>query len=345
MTTKMFDYSAFTAAMIRDIKAYEDALPVMHEKCRSQFFLHQEPTSKVCLFFHGFTATPEQFVPIGKAFFKAGYNVLIPLLPGHGIAGNWNADNPPPLPENPEVYQQFGIHWLQKAQALGRDAIVGGLSGGSTLAGWLAVERAVQINRALLFAPYLSGTNKLVDLVVQIFNIYFEWKTKPGVTSFGYDGFLMPSLRLFLDMGEDIIQQVKKREAAPMFIVSSDKDLAVGKEEHEDLFKAAIAHQPQCWYHCFDRSLDIGHNMMTEAEGNDDVDLVIAIAKAYVESDLTWAEVEKIGDRIKQGYSFNAAVNELNLTPRVSVDMPTMMALFTNFANVRERQEVYNIDL
>lgn len=320
-------YSTFANNLIQKIKAYEDSLPLRDETCRSRFLLHPSPTSKVCLFFHGFTATPEQFLTIGEAFFQAGYNVLIPLLPGHGIAGDWNKDHPPPLPEEQQIYKDFGIYWLQMSQELGDKVVIGGLSGGSTLCAWLALERAVQIDRALLFAPYLSGSNMLVDLVVRSFNIYFEWQTKPGLADFGYDGFLMPALRLFLNMGKDIFEMAKNRYAAPMFIISSASDLAVGSEEHEDLFKTVIQHQPKSWYYCFSRVWDIQHNMMTEAEGNEHVDLVIAIAKAYIESDVTWDEVEKMRHLMQQGYSFQNAVDQLDLGNRVSPDLVIMLTM------------------
>jgi len=48
--------------------------------------------------------------------------------------------------------------------------------------------------------------------------------------------------------------------------------------------------------------------------------LLIAIAKP-VESDLTWTEVEEIGDRIAQGETFNSVHAKLNLSQRVSPDM------------------------
>jgi esterase/lipase len=326
----MKNYFTFTTALVRQTRTHEDALLLMNENCRSRFFLQQRPSPKVCLFLHGFTATPEQFVPIGEAFFKAGYNVLIPLLPGHGLAGNWKGSHPPPLPEDPETYQQFGLYWLQQAQALGKQVVLGGLSGGSTLAAWLALERPQQIDRALLFAPYLSSSNKVVDLFVRILNIYFEWKTEPGKAHFGYDGFLMPALEVFLDMGRDVLNRAEKSVAAPMFIVSSESDRAVGNKEHQALFEAVLKFQPKSWYLCFDRVLHIPHNMMTFAEGNDYQNLLIAIAKAYVESDLTWAEVEEIGDRIAQGETFDTVVAKLNLSQRVSPDMVTMMTMREN---------------
>ncbi|MBW4574295.1 MAG: lysophospholipase [Aphanothece sp. CMT-3BRIN-NPC111] len=323
----MSDYSPVAKAIVEKAKAHEDALLLMDESCRTRFFLHSIPTLKVFLFFHGFTATPEQFALIGKVFFDEGYNVLIPLLPGHGLAGNWDGDNPPPLPENQQVYQEFGLYWLEVAQAVGKEVVLGGLSGGSTLAAWLALERPTEIDRALVFAPYLSGSNKVVDLFVRIFNIYFEWKTEPGLAHFGYDGFLMPALRVFLDMGNDILERSQHSFSAPMLIVSSESDRAVGDNEHEALFEAVVQHQPKSWYHRFEKVLDIPHNMMTYGEGNKHLGLLIAIAKAYVESDLTWAEVEEIGVLIKQGYSFKSVVNELNLSERVSPEIPLLWAV------------------
>jgi carboxylesterase len=51
------------------------------------------------------------------------------------------------------------------------------------------------------------------------------------------------------------------------------------------------------------------------------------MTKAYIESDLTWAEVEEIGYRMTRGKTFDMAVSELNLTAKVSRDMPAMMTM------------------
>jgi esterase/lipase len=327
----MPEHSHKLLAIAREIQASESQLPLMAQTGGSQFLLHPD-SEKVCLFFHGFTATPEQFAIIGKAFYQAGYHVLIPLLPGHGIAGEWNGDNPPPLPEDQQVYQEFGLHWLEIARSIGEEIIIGGLSGGSTLAAWLALEHPDQIDKALIFAPYLSGSNKVVDLFVRIFNIYFEWRHDPQVVSFGYDGFAMPALRLFLDMGTEILEKAKSekaptQKAAPMLIVSSESDRAVGNREHEKLFNAVVQFQPKSWYVCFDDVLDIPHNMMTQAEGNEYVDLLISLAKAYTSSNVTWGEMVALSDRIEHGDPFETAIEELELRGRIAPEMAAMMKI------------------
>ncbi|MBE9179847.1 alpha/beta fold hydrolase [Oculatella sp. LEGE 06141] len=325
----MVRYSELTASLINRIKVQEDALPLQNDGCRSRFLFKSAPTSKVCLFFHGFTAGPYQFDPIGKALFQAGYNVLVPRMPGHGQAGEWGRNNPPPLPEQAEIYQKFALQWLQVAQALGTKVVVGGLSGGGTLATWLAFQRPQQIDRTLAFAPYLSSSNKVIDLFVRNFNTYFEWvSADPNPKGkLGYGGFMVPALRVFLQMGKEILNQAARSPVAPLFIVSSESDMAVGNRDHRILFETALKHQPKCWYHRFDQVLDIPHTMMTQVEGNQYENLLITMSKAYIESDLTWAEVEEIGYRMTRGKTFNTAVSELNLGQRVSRDMPAMMTM------------------
>ena len=322
----MSNYSSLTSAIIRQTQAAEADLPLMTQTSGSQFLLQPHPSDRICLLLHGFTATPEQFLPIGETWFQAGYNVLIPLLPGHGIAGDWGRDNPPPLPETQQLYQDFGQHWLQIAQSLGKKVIVGGLSGSGTLAAWLALAHPQQIYRTLAFAPYLSGSNLIVDWVVDKLDFYFKWRTAPGTISFGYDGFFMPALRVFQDMGTEVLEQANKTQAAPMLIVSSESDRAVDASEIDTLFEAVLQFQPKSWYYRFDRDLHIPHNMLTMAEGNQHRDLLMAIARAYIESDLTWAEVEAIKERMRQGDTFTDAIAQLHLQQRVAPELATMMA-------------------
>lgn len=116
----MSNYSAAVAAIV---KAHKTQLLLINE-AHSRFLLQPHRSAKVCLFFHGFTATLQQFLPIAQAFAQLGYNVVIPLLPGHGIAGDWDSDNPPPLPEEPQVYQEFGLYWLQQVQPLGKKVVI-----------------------------------------------------------------------------------------------------------------------------------------------------------------------------------------------------------------------------
>ncbi|MBF2018157.1 MAG: alpha/beta fold hydrolase [Rivularia sp. T60_A2020_040] len=323
----MRDYSTTTTAIIEQAIALEQTLPIKNQACSSKFFFHPHPTEKICLFFHGFTAGPYQFEPLGKALFAAGYNVMIPLQPGHGVAGNFDGDNPPPLPLEREVYQEYAISWLQTAQQLGNQVIVGGLSTGGTLAAWLALEYYQEIAKSLLFSPYLNSKNPIINFVVEVLPIYYEWLNKDNPGNFGYNGFQIPALRLFLDMGQEIIDQVQNNPSSPMCIITSENDAVVDRNDLKSLFESVKIKQSKSWYFCFDDFFDIPHTMMTELEGNNYVGLLNTVAKAYLESDITWNQVLEIGNQILQGKNFESAAKDLNLIEKVSPDLSVMLTV------------------
>ncbi|XHX78886.1 MAG: alpha/beta hydrolase [Stenomitos frigidus ULC029] len=332
----MSNYSDLTTTIAAQAKAREDALPVRNESCRSKFLFHPAPTQKVCLFFHGFTGYPNQFLPLGKALFKQGYNVLIPLLPGHGQAGNWSRDRPTPLPTDPTIYQDFALHWIQQAKALGQQVVIGGLSGGGTLCAWVALAHRTLIDRALLFAPYLSGNSITDKLFIKLSNSYYGWGGNPEL-AIGYTSFQVPALRVFLDLGTQLLKRACKTPAAPMFLFSTEIDDSVDTNDHKAFFADALKLQPKCWYHCFDRSYKVPHTMMTIGEGNQWEGILNLMAKAYVGSDLTWAEVEEIGFRLTQGKTFPSIVAELGISDRAGSDLPAMMTMVDKAAIVQSR--------
>jgi len=323
----MRDYSTTTTAIIEQAIALEQTLPIKNQACSSKFFFHPDPTEKICLFFHGFTAGPYQFEPLGKALFAAGYNVMIPLQPGHGVAGNFDGNNPPPLPLEREVYQEYALSWLQTAQQLGNQVIVGGLSTGGTLAAWLALEYYEEIAKALLFSPYLNSKNVIINFVVEVLPIYYEWLNKDNPGNFGYNGFQIPALRLFLDMGQEILERVKNNSSSPIFVITSESDAVVDRNDLKSLFESVNKRQSKSWYFCFDDFFDIPHTMMTELEGNNYVSLLNTVAKAYLESDITWNQVLAIGNQILQGKNFESAAKDLNLIEKVSPDLSVMLSV------------------
>jgi len=314
-----------TADWLEQVHQSESKLGLKNEACRSKFFVHPHAKSKVCLFLHGFTAGPYQFEPLGKAFYNKGYNVLVPLQPGHGLAGDWNRQTPPPLPTDIQTYQKFVLEWLQIATTLGQEVVVGGLSTGGNLAAWLALEHPQQIDRALLFTPFLGSHCLFFDWLLKILPIYFEWFNKDAPGNFGYKGFRIPALRIFLELGEKLLEQAHTRVAAPILMVCSEGDRAVSLARQQALFQRVVKQQPKSWYYCFDDSLHIEHRMMTKLEDNDYEELVITLAKAFVESDLTWAEFQQIATRLAQGENYYQIKQELNLDGQAFQQLTAMM--------------------
>jgi alpha-beta hydrolase superfamily lysophospholipase len=345
----MVAYSTLKRVLEHDLRQQEARYGLIDPALYTRAWLHPQPTDRVCLFFHGFTAGPHQMKPIGEHFFRAGYNVVAPLLPGHGRAGDWGPAQPPPLPTDAEVYKTFGAQWLNLARRLGDRVTVGGLSGGGTLAGWLALTMPAQVDRAVLCAPYLSASRRVIDLFVKKIDTYFAWASpasdrpqdlpQTAAPSLGYGGFATPALRAVLDLGQQCQQRVKQGLAAPTFTLSSESDRAVSNTDHQRFFEDALTRQPISWYLRFNRVLDIPHTMMTQQEGNRYQPLLNVILQAFVESDLTWAEVEEIAYRMTQNRTFPAVVADLGWQAKCSKDMPALITLMDKGAIAAKRQQ------
>ncbi|MEH1899721.1 MAG: alpha/beta fold hydrolase [Nostoc sp.] len=226
-----------TAEILEQVHQLESTVGLKNEACRSKFLIHPYFTSKVFLFLHGFTAGPYQFEPLGQAFFNKGHNVLIPLQPGHGRSGNWSCKNPPPLPTDIQIYQQFLLKWLQIAKTLGQQVVIGGLSTGGTLAAWLALEHPQEIASTLLFTPYLASRYSLLDQLIKILPIYFEWFNKDASGNFGYKGFCLKALRIFLQLVGEVSEKAKGCVSAPILMVCSEADRAVNCDLNDNLAK------------------------------------------------------------------------------------------------------------
>ena len=78
--------SSYEEAMRRFNKIQFSEQQQVSPVARSILLTHGYRTAKVVLFFHGYSSAPQQFRLLGEKVFRMGYNVIIPRLPGHGIA-------------------------------------------------------------------------------------------------------------------------------------------------------------------------------------------------------------------------------------------------------------------
>ncbi|MBD2327298.1 alpha/beta fold hydrolase [Alkalinema sp. FACHB-956] len=329
--------TAMTNLLVQQTKFREDSIGLRNEQCRSRFLIQPKDTGKVCLFFHGFTAAPFQFASLGQILYQAGYNIMIPLLPGHGRAGNWDKNNPPPLPLESQVYKDFAIDCLKSAKTLGDEVVVGGLSGGGTLATWLSVEKATDITRSLLFAPYLGNSRFVLDLLATYSKDYVEWKDKAEMDRVGYSGFPIPATKAILRIGQEAVNRAQSEPTPPMFILATDLDAAVNNNDHLTLFDAVRKREPSTWYYRFPKELAVPHAMLIKEEGTQWENLLNVMVKAYLQSDLAWDDVEEIAYRMTEGKTFPQVVNELNLADKVSPDVPTMITMIDKRSIVEKR--------
>jgi pimeloyl-ACP methyl ester carboxylesterase len=122
------------------------------------------PPRGAIMLFHGYTACPQQFYEWGRLLAEQGYEVFLPLSPGHGRVRTGSMDDTRALPGlSPEPYARFvdemNSLMAQVRVPTGGARVVGGLSVGGALAS-MAVQRQPSLyDRAFIAAPfYESGT-------------------------------------------------------------------------------------------------------------------------------------------------------------------------------------------
>ena len=109
----------------------------------------QEEGSHGVLLLHGFGDTPQTLSLLARRLHKAGYSVLVPLLPGHGRAMN-------------DFTRSRANEWIAAARSSffemrdrSNGTSIAGLSMGGALAVLVAAE-ARDVSAVVLIAPYLG---------------------------------------------------------------------------------------------------------------------------------------------------------------------------------------------
>lgn len=118
-----------------------------------EIMFHGGSRKNAIVLVHGLTDSPYFMKAIAKRFYAMGFNVLLPLLPGHGLK----------IPDS-QIDTVTFIQWLDEvnfavdcATGLGEQISIGGLSAGGNIATYKAITDKKHINGALfLFAGALD---------------------------------------------------------------------------------------------------------------------------------------------------------------------------------------------
>jgi pimeloyl-ACP methyl ester carboxylesterase len=283
-----FDYGTVVNALRQEAQTQIDLHPLRNDRCTPLFFCHAKPTDQVFLLFHSFTASPDQLRDIGSALFQAGYNVILPLLPGHGLQGTWNADFPPPLPLHRRIYEEFAIRWFKRSRILGRSITLGGIGTGATLATGFAVQHPSAIQRLLLLDPYMPaisatssplGPYQLVTRPQSHLQVdtqpnegrndrsedpYWQWIIpRQGESPAGYPGFNLRSLQIWFDIAQDVFKRVQVSPLPPVLVVGSERERALGDETSRLFCEYIRQYQPKTWHIYYNVVLDLTHALLT----------------------------------------------------------------------------------
>ena len=125
--------------------------PMLKKGNAPRIFSHEKKTKHVIVLTHGFTDSPYYVEAIGKRFYNEGCNVILPLLPGHGL------NDPTERMEDLELskkWQEEIDATVNAAKLLGETISLGGFSTGAAL----SVNKVLRNPRTIKGGLFLFST-------------------------------------------------------------------------------------------------------------------------------------------------------------------------------------------
>ncbi len=289
------DYEEATAR-ISAIQEEQQAGGDINPVCNSIVMDHGEKTENVIVFFHGFTSCPEQFRELGQQMFDDGYNVYIPLMPYHG---RLDRSQDALLPTTAEELAAFSTESIDIAQGLGDRVVVGGLSGGGTIAVWVA-QNHEEVDRVIAVAPFLgvgfipTPLNRILARIVDdIPNIPMWWDpttraNNPNTAEYAYPGYPLHALAEYLRLGF-ATQDLARREppaVQSITVINNANDSSVNNGVTDQLVAAWKAHGDEALRtYEFEDTLGLPHDVVTPTREDGNPALVYPIIIDSIETE------------------------------------------------------------
>lgn len=183
-----------------------------HPKLRAgngpRILYHGEKTPEVIILTHGFTDSPFYMQAIAESFFQEGFNVILPLLPAHGLKE----------PDGVIRDEQLDTRWrktldhsVEIAGLLGDRISIGGFSTGGVLGLNKMLRSPGQIEGGLFLFSAALSLGKWVDRVGN--NEWVEWTIsffmdQEAVPGDGPDPYKYPVLPL--SVASEIVEIIRE---------------------------------------------------------------------------------------------------------------------------------------
>lgn len=206
-----------------------------HPKLRAgngpRILYHGERTSDVIILTHGFTDSPFYMQAIAESFYEEGLNVILPLLPAHGLK------EPDELIRDEQLdtrWRKTLDHSVEVAKRLGDKISIGGFSTGGALGLNKMLRSPGQIEGGLFLFSAALSLGKWVDRIGN--NEWVEWTIsffmdQEAVPGDGPDPYKYPVLPL--SVASEIVEiirennQLLRKEGewnSPVFAAHSKQD-------------------------------------------------------------------------------------------------------------------------
>ncbi|MEM9820926.1 MAG: alpha/beta hydrolase [Bacteroidota bacterium] len=199
-------------------------------------FHHRRKTDEVIILTHGLSDSPFYMKAVGERFYRAGFNVVFPLLPAHGLKQPDQAFEDRSLDQK---WRKEIDHSVNIAQQLGKRVSIGGFSTGGALSYNFLLRRPGTIHGALfLFSAALAIPVAMSDTLSQSKLVQLITKMRDGeVNGIGKDPYKYPDFPEFgvVELGQiiaennDIVAKQQKIEN-PVFAAHSVHDTSAKLE-------------------------------------------------------------------------------------------------------------------
>lgn len=279
---------------VEAIRAQEAQMADLDPLCGTQLLTHGDQVESVVVFFHGFTSCPDQFSQLGQEYFEAGYNVYLPRTPYHGLTDRLGG----PL-ENytAEEMAAFASQSADIAQGLGERVVVVGLSGGGSMATFLAQERA-DVDLAVPIAPFLGIgflpqflNRPLTNLILLAPNFYQWWdpinkSSNPNSAPYSYTRYPIHSLFENLRLGFAVERDSERVRPAAGGI------LVITNANDESVHNGVVAEFEQLWLehgeqflktYQFDKALGLAHDLITPTRPGANIEAVYPVLMELIQ--------------------------------------------------------------
>ena len=138
----------------RQAQRYSVCSDALRNEGNSPFILHHDkPTENVAVLFHGLSDSPYFMKAIAGVLFDNGFNVVVPLLPGHGKR---EADADMSDSQLAERWQAHVDEVMTMAAQLGEKVYIGGFSTGGALAVDHYLDNPDSLDGIMLFSGALA---------------------------------------------------------------------------------------------------------------------------------------------------------------------------------------------
>ncbi len=241
-------------ALERKIKDEELGTAGLRAGLESQlhFFNSDNPTKTryVVLYLHGFSASPQEVMPLPTDVANAlGANLYMPRLSGHGINGE-------ALAKTSAKEWRANVKAASKIAArLGDELIVIGTSTGATLGFWLALQRLPSLTALLLVSPNFATrdprgewlTKRWGRLLFRIARGQFQGiePLSAGHSKYWTTFFPVIAIRNLLALVTPVREADFSAITVPVFVTYSEKDAVVDTQWVETKFAELGSEQKQ----------------------------------------------------------------------------------------------------